>query len=131
MPLNTFEQIDLTNRLGQRVTLGVKFQPGARRDTLFVRAPQQQASSFFGKNAEQFMFQLLATMDLTPERLDLFEVRGPAEAPEFWRWRFNWVGRSPLAPRSERVATPGTQVALQALIAGETGVEPLASHARS
>lgn len=130
MPLNTFEQIDLTNRLGQPVILGVKFRPGARRDTLFVRAPQQQASSFFGKNAEQFMFQLLATMDLVPERLDLFEVRGPAEAPEFWRWRFNWVGRSPLAPRSERVVAPGTHIALQALVAGESGVEPLESHAR-
>lgn len=131
MSLDTFEQLDLTNRLGQPVTLGVKFRPGTRRDTLFVRASQQQASSFFGKNAEQFMFQLLAIMDLVPERLDLFEVRGPAEAPEFWRWRFNWVGRSPLAPRSERIAVPGTQVALRALMAGEAGIEPLESHARS
>lgn len=130
MPLSTFDQIDLTNRLGQPVTLGVKLRPGARRDTVFVRAPQQQASSFFGKNAEQFMFQLLAIMELVPERLDLFEVRGPVEAPEFWRWRFNWVGRSPLAPRSERVAAPGTHAALQALMGGEAGVEPLESHAR-
>ncbi|MDQ2077957.1 hypothetical protein [Marinimicrobium sp. ABcell2] len=130
MPLDTFEQLNLTNRLGQPVALGIKYQPAVKRDTLFVRAPQQQASSFFGKNADQFIFQLLRALPLVPERLDLIEVRGPDEAPEFWRWRFNWVGRSPLAPRSERVNSAGTQAALLSLLEGETHVQSMESHAR-
>lgn len=128
MSLDAFEQISLTNRLGQEVGLGVKYVPGDRRDTLFVCAPRQQASSLFGKNAEQFIFQLMERMPLEPERLDLIEVRGDDGAPEFWRWRLNWVGRSPLAPRSELVGSSGSRAGLLALLTGEP--EVLSAQAR-
>lgn len=123
MPFATIEQLSLTNRLGQPVVLGISFLPGAKRDTLFVCAPRQQASSLFGKNAEQFIFQLMDRLPLDPERLDLIEVRGTEQAPEFWRWRFNWVGRSPLAPRSEPVTSSGSQAALLALLSGASDIQ--------
>src|SRR5690625_734179 len=100
MSLDTFEQLDLTNRLGQPVTLGVKFRPGSRRDTLFVRASQQQAICFFGQHEEKFMFQLLATLDSVPGLLYLFEVRGPAAAPDICCCRVTSMGGSTLAPCS-------------------------------
>ncbi|WP_347332374.1 hypothetical protein [Marinimicrobium locisalis] len=103
MPHPAVESLALTNRLGQPVTLGVKFLPGEKRDTLFVSAPRQQASSFFGKNAEPFLVQLMERLPLDPSRLAIFELRGDPEDPEFWRWRAEWVGRTPMALRSELV----------------------------
>lgn len=130
MSFAAIEQLNLTNRLGQPVVLGVSFVPGTKRDTLFVCAPRQQASSLFGKNAEQFIFQLMDKLPLDPERLDLIEVRGTEQTPEFWRWRFNWVGRSPLAPRSEAVTSSGSQAALLALLNGEHNIRALEPKAR-
>lgn len=130
MPFAAIEQLNLSNRLGQPVVLGISFKPGAKRDTLFVCAPRQQASSLFGKNAEQFMFQLMGKLPLDSERLDLIEVRGTEQAPEFWRWRFNWVGRSPLAPRSEPVTSSGGKAALLALLNGDTRIQVLEPKAR-
>lgn len=130
MSFAAIEQLALTNRLGQPVMLGVSFKPTAKRDTVFVCAPRQQASSLFGKNAEQFMFQLMAKLPLDPERLDLIEVRGSEQAPEFWRWRFNWVGRSPLAPRSEPVTSSASKAALLALLDGESNVQALEQKVR-
>ncbi len=130
MPFAAIEQLNLTNRLGQPVVLGISFMPGAKRDTLFVCAPRQQASSLFGKNAEQFMFQLMDKLPLDAERLDLIEVRGTEQAPEFWRWRFNWVGRSPLAPRCEPVTSSGSKTALLALLNGGSMIQVLEPKAR-
>lgn len=118
MPHPAVELMELTNRLGQPVTLGVKFLPGEHRDTLFVSAPRQQASSFFGKNAEPFISQLLEQLPLRPERLNIIELRGDPDHPEFWRWRFEWVGRSPMAPRGEPVPSQGSKAALEALLWG-------------
>ncbi len=119
MPHPAVEPLSLTNRLGQPVTLGVKLMPGEQRDTLFVSAPRQQASSFFGKNAEPFLMQLMERLPLTPERLSIIELRGDPQSPEFWRWRAEWVGRSPMALRAEPVASDGSRSALQSLLDGQ------------
>lgn len=121
MPHPAVEPLNLTNRLGQPVVLGVRFLPGEHRDTLFVCAPHHQASSFFGKNVEPFMNQLLDKLPIEPERLSVIELRGSETEPEFWRWRFEWVGRSPMAPRCEPVASTGSRRALSSLL--EDGVE--------
>ncbi len=118
MPHPAVEPLSLTNRLGQPVVLGVKFLPGEQRDTLFVSAPREQASSFFGKNAESFLVQLMKQLPLAPERLSIIELRGDPESPEFWRWRAEWVGRSPMALRAELVASSGSRSALQSLLEG-------------
>lgn len=116
MPHPAVELMELTNRLGQPVTLGVKLLMGDHRDTLFVSAPRRQASSFFGKNAEPFINQLLDKLPLRPERLNIIELRGDPDDPELWRWRFEWVGRSPMVPRSEPVSSRGSRAALEALL---------------
>lgn len=110
----------LTNRLGQVVSLGIKFVPGEERDTLFVSAPRQQASSFFGKNAEPFMLQLQRQLPLNPARLCVIELRGAPERTSFWRWRFEWEGQNPIAARCEQVFSSRSNAKLAALLEVDT-----------
>jgi len=122
MPHPAAKPLTLTNRLGQMVPLGVKFVPGQERDTLFVSAPRQQASSFFGKNAEPFMLQLQRQLPLDPARLCVIELRGVPERLSFWRWRFEWEGQNPIAARCEQVCSARSNESLAALLKADPGV---------
>lgn len=101
-----FTDVVLENRLGQTVHLGVTHIPTQTRDYVFVTALSQQASSFVGKNAEHFAFQLLHRFQLDTKRFELIELRIAGEEQQLWRWRFEWVGHSPLSARSELVVSP-------------------------
>lgn len=111
-----FVNTSLNNRLGQPVNLGVFHIQHQGRDYVFVIAPTQQASSFVGKNAEPFAFQLREKLALDARRMELIEVRGGAEGIRFFRWRFEWVGNSPLSARTEEVTSPGLHSTLLGLI---------------
>jgi hypothetical protein len=111
-----FTRIELENRLGQKVHLGVTHIPTDARDYVFVTALSQQASSFVGKNADHFAFQLLHRFQLDTKRFELVELRGSAEEQSLWRWRFEWVGNSPLSGRSELVASPAQRQLLMRLL---------------
>ncbi len=107
-----FVETVLTNRLGQPLTLSVCHVPFQGRDYFLVAAPAQYASSFVGKNAEPFAFQLREAYDVDARRFELVEVRESAEATQLVRWRFEWVGNSPLSARSEEIVAPGLRAAL-------------------
>jgi hypothetical protein len=111
-----FVDVSLNNRLGQQVQLGVYHIQHQGRDYVFVAAPRQSASSFVGKNAEPFAFQLRETLSLDARRMELIEVREAAEGARLFRWRFEWVGNSPLSARSEEITSPGLRATLLALI---------------
>lgn len=130
MPHPAVKPLTLTNRLGQAVTLGIKFVPGKKRDTLFVSAPREQASSFFGKNAEPFMLQLQRQLPLNPARLCVIELRGTPERPSFWRWRFEWEGQNPIAARSEQVFSARSIDSLAALLEADTQGDFVAQSSR-
>ncbi len=66
------------------------------------------------KNAETFAFQLREFFALDPRQFDLIEVR-LQEEPALLRWRFEWVGYSPLSPRSEPVSASQAQGLLNLL----------------
>lgn len=100
-----FSPVVLLNRLGQEVELHLCHQPFQGRDLLFVLAPKQ-ASSFVGKNAEPFAFQLRESLALDPRQMDLIEVRETAGQIHLFRWRFEWVGNSPVTSRAEEVTSP-------------------------
>lgn len=104
-----FTTILLDNRLGQAVELGVTYVPTAVRDYVFITALNQQASSFVGKNAEPFAFQLCDRFQLDPRRFELIELRSANIEYPLWRWRFEWVGHSPLAGRSEAIISKSQQ----------------------
>jgi len=111
-----FVDIPLNNRLGQEVRLGVFHSLYQGRDYVFVAAPTQQASSFVGKNAEPFAFQLREQFALAARRFELVEVRDSGDATRLLRWRFEWVGNSPLSARSEEINSPGLRATLLQLI---------------
>lgn len=111
-----FVDTSLTNRLGQLVNLGVCHLQYQGRDYVFVAAPTQQASSFVGKNAEPFAFQLREMFALDARRFELIEVRDMENAAHLFRWRFEWVGNSPLSARSEEINSPGLRAILLNMI---------------
>jgi hypothetical protein len=111
-----FVDTALHNRLGQEVRLGVFHSHYQGRDYVFVIAPTQQASSFVGKNAEPFAFQLREKFALDARRFELIEVRDTGEATHLCRWRFEWVGNSPLSARSEDINSPSLRATLLQLI---------------
>ncbi|WP_331346385.1 hypothetical protein [Cellvibrio sp. UBA7661] len=113
---SVFVDTPLNNRLGQSVHLGVCHFHYQGRDYVFVVAPTQQASSFVGKNAEPFAFQLREKFGLDPRRFELIEVRESVDATHLYRWRFEWVGNSPLSARSEEINSPGLRAALFELL---------------
>lgn len=102
----------LNNRLGQPVNLSVCHLPFQGRDYVMVIAPLQQASSFVGKNAEPFAFQLREHFGVDARRFELVEVRETAEGFSLQRWRFEWVGNSPLSARAEEINSPVLRAAL-------------------
>jgi len=111
-----FVDTSLHNRLGQEVRLGVCHLQYQGRDYVFVVAPTQQASSFVGKNAEPFAFQLREKFTLDARRFELIEVRELGDITHLLRWRFEWVGNSPLSARSEEINSPGLRAALLELL---------------
>lgn len=106
----------LNNRLGQPVSLSVCHLQFQGRDYVMVAAPTQHASSFVGKNAEPFAFQLRERFELDSRRFELVEVRETADGLHLYRWRFEWVGNSPLSARSEEIASPVLRAALLDII---------------
>ncbi|OZY84330.1 hypothetical protein CBP51_14040 [Cellvibrio mixtus] len=107
MVMNSFfVETVLSNRLGQPVSLSVCHLQFQGRDYVLVVAPTQHASSFVGKNAEPFAFQLRERFDLDARRFELIEVRESTEGTQMYRWRFEWVGNSPLSARSEEITSP-------------------------
>lgn len=106
----------LNNRLGQPVSLSVCHLQFQGRDYVMVAAPTQHASSFVGKNAEPFAFQLRERFELDARRFELVELRETADGLHLYRWRFEWVGNSPLSARSEEIVSPVLRAALLDII---------------
>jgi len=98
-----FDQLTLTNRLGQDMDLGVKLVSNAGRNYLFVHALKKTPSSLIAKNAEHLAHQLVSRFNLDHEALDILELRDGPEETEMLRWRFEWVGSSARSAKSQPV----------------------------
>jgi hypothetical protein len=125
-----FTTFELENRLGQTVKLEVLYVPTAARDYVFIATLTQQASSFVGKNAEHFAFQLCEYFALEPRRFELIEVRDLNNVQSLWRWRFEWVGHSPLSARGELVSSVSQQKMLFNLLNSDVSATVAAAHGR-
>lgn len=122
-----FTTFEMENRLGQPVQLGVRHTVNDGRDYVFITALSQQASSFVGKNAEHFAFQLCERLNLEPGRFELLELRASGEEHPLWRWRFEWVGKSPLSGRGEPVTSSSQQNLLFSLLHSDASIRVAAA----
>ncbi|GGY67181.1 hypothetical protein GCM10011613_09100 [Cellvibrio zantedeschiae] len=102
---SSFTQYSLANRLGQALELAVCHTQAFGREYVFVAPLAQHASSLVAKNAEHFAFQLRERFNLDARRFEMVELRGDPMNPQFWRWRFEWVGNSPLSPKCELISS--------------------------
>jgi hypothetical protein len=102
---SVFTSLRLENRLGQSIDLGVQHIQAFGRDYVFVAALTQQASSVVAKNAQHFGFQLRDFFQLDARRFEMMELRGDIAVPHIYRWRFEWVGASPITPRCELITS--------------------------
>lgn len=112
---DSFSKVVLQNRLGQQVELAVYHTQASGREYVFVAVASQQASSLVAKNAEHFAFQLRDFFSIDARRMELIEMRGEHSNYQFVRWRFEWVGNSPLSPRSE-VVSPSHELILRGIL---------------
>ena len=115
-----FDQLTVTNRLGQPIELDVKRVDNGQRAYLFVHAPKLAISSLVAKNAEHFAHQLVERFELDHRRVDFIEVRDFAEQVHMIRWRFVWVGNSAISASQEEVSSSSQQSYLASVLGGET-----------
>lgn len=120
---SSFIKYPLANRLGQALELAVSHTQAFGREYVFVAALAQQASSLVAKNAEHFAFQLRELFKLDARRFEMVELRGDPASPELWRWRFEWVGNSPLSARCEAISSHSQQNQLLSLLNIKGGLQ--------
>lgn len=120
---NSFVNLELENRLGQTIKLAVQHVQSFGREYVFVKALTQQVSSLVAKNAEHFAYQLREVFQLDARRFEMIEVRDFTEAPNLWRWRFEWVGASPVSPRCEAISTVNQQTQMLKLLNTVDGLQ--------
>jgi hypothetical protein len=120
---SSFIKYPLANRLGQALELAVSHTQAFGREYVFVAALTQQASSLVAKNAEHFAFQLRELFKLDARRFEMVELRGDPACPELWRWRFEWVGNSPLSARCEAISSRNQQNQLLGLLNIQGGLQ--------
>lgn len=113
---NSFQQYSLSNRLGQTLELSVRHVQAFGRETIFVAPLTQQASSLVAKNSEHFAFQLREIFNLDTRRFEMVELRGDHLTPNFYRWRFEWVGNSPVSSRCDAVISNSQHNQLMTLL---------------
>jgi len=113
---SSFVSLELENRLGQTIKLAVQHVQSFGREYVFVKSLTQQVSSLVAKNAEHFAYQLREVFQLDARRFEMIEVRDFTEEPNLWRWRFEWIGASPVSPRCEAISTVHQQTQMLKLL---------------
>lgn len=113
--MKVFTETPLTNRLGQALTLPVSVIRQAGREMVFVITPAN-IPNFLTKNAETIVFQLRELFGLDQKKFELFEVKKNDAELRIWRWRFDWVGSSPLQQNHELVTSDNQRNFLLSLL---------------
>jgi len=102
--IDCFETISVLNRLGMEINIDVAAALIEDGLTLIVRANGEYHRSTVSKNIEQIAFQLKQRFTEKDEPLSVVEYTQPSHKTsshksvktEWWQWRFNWVGNTPL-----------------------------------
>jgi hypothetical protein len=98
MPFET-ETLQLHNRLSRLVSVTLRcFERDGRYSIILVATPEFPARQL-NNSAEHLAYQLVQRLGVPPEQVDFIQHQ-PGEEPEWLRWRFQWVGSSPIQGKS-------------------------------
>jgi len=89
------ETVQLCNRVGRPLSVDVQCLSYRNRYYVVLMARQDLPGNQLLKNAEHLARQLIECMGVAPSDVDFIQYQ-PREEPEWLRWRFQWVGNSPL-----------------------------------
>lgn len=92
---------------------------------IIIKANDQYHRTTIAKNIEQIAFQLRQQVGVSSEKVLFVEytetyTRNKKEhAEEWWQWRFNWVGRTPLDAQRYLLSSSKIQLINDSLVAKE------------
>ena len=95
--------VHLQNRLGRLTPVSLNCFVFRDRYCVILRASREFPARQLSNSAEHLAHQIVARLGVAPEQVDFFQWQ-PGDHPEWLRWAFQWVGRSPLKGRCEAVS---------------------------
>ncbi|WP_439134245.1 hypothetical protein, partial [Pseudomaricurvus sp.] len=98
-PLFETETVQLQNRLSRLVDVKLRCFAYNNRYCVILVASQRFPARQLNNSAEHLAYQLVQRLNVAPEDVDFIQYQ-PGEEPEWLRWRFQWVGTSPLQAKS-------------------------------
>lgn len=109
-----FETVVLQNRLDMDIEVDLIHITIKDRKTIVIRANKNYHSSTIAKNIEHIAFQLKSQFNENGHPFSLIEYRQKS-GEEWWQWRFNWVGNTPLESESYRLSASTAQAIIKQL----------------
>ena len=100
---NLFESVLVRNRLGKGMRLRVRhFSLSSDHVCVLVALSEGIHPSTLAKNADHIVLQLRERFTRTVKKFTMIEIRPDEADQEQWiQWQFNWVGNTPLEPKSQ------------------------------
>lgn len=105
------ETLFLENRSGRMVPVSLNVFLHGQRCYVVLRASEGLPTRQLSKSAEHLAYQLVARFQLEPECVEFYQYHSGASAgnaaensAEWLRWRFHWVGGTPIQGRCEPVS---------------------------
>lgn len=96
------ESVPLQNRLGRLINVELSCFTHGARYCVILNSTADFPARQMSKSAEHLAYQIILRLGVNPNDVDFVQYQ-PGEQPEWLRWRFQWVGQSPLHGKSSPV----------------------------
>lgn len=93
------ETLQLRNRVGRSMSVDVQCLKHRNRYYVILMTTRDLPGNQLLKSAEHLARQLIERLGVSPHDVDFIQYQ-QGEEPEWLRWRFQWVGNSPLQAAS-------------------------------
>ena len=91
------ETLSLESRTGKKVDVSLKFLHYNDQYYVVLWSDCVCTTRQLEKSAENIVHQVVEALDIDPEKTTFLLIQ-EGNTFAFWRWRFQWVGNSPLHP---------------------------------
>ncbi|NIB40111.1 hypothetical protein HBA55_10965 [Pseudomaricurvus alkylphenolicus] len=111
------DHLQLQDRLSRLIPVQLCCLVYRKRYTVILVASQEMPARRLSKSAEHIAHQLVQKLGARPAEVDFLQYQ-PGEEPEWLRWRFQWVGMSPLKGECIAVNEASRSRYLEPLLSG-------------